>query len=163
MYSGFSLQGESENLPIVSKHGNCLILIKAAMEFQKPDLLKCTRRNKNVRNNKNETHIVIHIEKRRKMREIKLYTILSTLSTDEKPNPVEYGMSKTNSCFVKLSQQSCFGGSLKRNIIVRKKDNCLKCSENIAWDEDLWYNLNKDRERKLLQYPNYGPEGMMIL
>ena len=24
----FSLQGESENLPIVSKHGNCLILIK---------------------------------------------------------------------------------------------------------------------------------------
>ena len=43
-----------------------------------------------------------------------------------------------------------------------KKDNCLKCSENIAWDEDLWYNLNKDRERKLLQYPNYGPEGMII-
>ena len=32
-----------------------------------------------------------------------------------------------------------------------KKDNCLKCSENIAWDEDLWYNLNKDRERKLLK------------
>ena len=31
-----------------------------------------------------KTHIVIHIEKRRKMREIKLYTILSTLSTDEK-------------------------------------------------------------------------------
>lgn len=28
MYGGFSLQGESENLPIVSKHGNCLILIK---------------------------------------------------------------------------------------------------------------------------------------
>ena len=23
------------------------------------------------------------------------------------------------------------------------------------------YNLNKDRERKLLQYPNYGPEGMI--
>jgi len=33
---------------------------------------------------KMKTHIVIHIEKRRKMREIKLYTILSTLSTDEK-------------------------------------------------------------------------------
>ena len=47
-------------------------------------MLKCTRRNKNVRNNKMKTHIVIHIEKRRKMREIKLYTILSTLSTDEK-------------------------------------------------------------------------------
>ena len=31
---------------------------------------------------KMKTHIVIHIEKRRKMREIKLYTILSTLSTD---------------------------------------------------------------------------------
>lgn len=33
---------------------------------------------------KMKTHIVIHIEKRRKMQEIKLYTILSTLSTDEK-------------------------------------------------------------------------------
>ena len=33
---------------------------------------------------KMKTHIVIHIEKRRKMRKIKLYTILSTLSTDEK-------------------------------------------------------------------------------
>ena len=30
---------------------------------------------------KMKTHIVIHIEKRRKMQEIKLYTILSTLST----------------------------------------------------------------------------------
>lgn len=30
MYGGFSLQGESENLPIVSKHGNCLILIKSS-------------------------------------------------------------------------------------------------------------------------------------
>lgn len=47
-------------------------------------MLKCTRRNKNVRNNKMKIHIVIHIEKRRKMQEIKLYTILSTLSTDEK-------------------------------------------------------------------------------
>lgn len=69
---------------------------------------------------KMKTHIVIHIEKRRKMREIKLYTILSTLSTDEKPNPVEYGMSKTNSCFVKLSQQSCFWRQSE------KKYNCQK-------------------------------------
>lgn len=75
---------------------------------------------------KMKTHIVIHIEKRRKMQEIKLYTILSTLSTDEKTNPVEYGMSKTNSCFVKLSQQSSFCGSLKRNIIVRKKRQLFK-------------------------------------
>lgn len=30
MYGGFSLQGENENLPIVSKHGNCLILIKSS-------------------------------------------------------------------------------------------------------------------------------------
>ncbi len=73
-------------------------------------------------------------------------------------------MSKTNSCFVKLSQQSGFWRqSEKKYNCQKKKDNCLKCSENIAWDEDLWYNLNKDRERKLLQYPNYGPEGMMIL
>ena len=33
MYGGFSLQGESENLPIVSKHGNCLILIKNSDEI----------------------------------------------------------------------------------------------------------------------------------
>lgn len=75
---------------------------------------------------KMKTHIVIHIEKRRKMREIKLYTILSHYPQTKKPNPVEYGMSKTNSCFVKLSQQSGFCGSLKRNIIVRKKRQLFK-------------------------------------
>ena len=52
--------------------------------FREPDLLKCTRRNKNVRNNKNENSHSYPHRKRRKMREIKLYTILSTLSTDEK-------------------------------------------------------------------------------
>ena len=91
------------------------------------------------------------------MREIKLYTILSTLSTDE----------KTESCGIRnVQNKQLFCEVITAIQFLRqseKKDNCLKCSENIAWDEDLWYNLNKDRERKLLQYPNYGPEGMMIL
>ena len=70
---------------------------------------------------KMKTHIVIHIEKRRKMREIKLYTILSTLSTDE----------KTESCGIRNVQNKqlfceVFGGSLKRNIIVRKKRQLFK-------------------------------------
>ena len=47
-------------------------------------MLKCTRRNKNVRNNKNENSHSYPHRKKVKMREIKLYTILSTLSTDEK-------------------------------------------------------------------------------
>lgn len=117
-----------------------------------------------MRNNKNEnSHSYPHRKKGEKCRKLSYTLFYPHYPQTKKPNPVEYGMSKTNSCFVKLSQQSGFCGSLKRNIIVRKKDNCLKCSENIVWDEDLWYNLNKDRERKLLQYPNYGPEGMMIL
>ena len=85
---------------------------------------------------KMKTHIVIHIEKRRKMQEIKLYTILSTLSTDEKTEScgIRNVQNKQLFCevitaiqfFVKLSQQSSFCVSLKRNIIVRKKRQLFK-------------------------------------
>lgn len=72
---------------------------------------------------KMKTHIVIHIEKCGKLS----YTLFYPhYPQTKKPNPVEYGMSKTNSCFVKLSQQSSFCGSLKRNIIVRKKRQLFK-------------------------------------
>ena len=40
MYGGFSLQGESENLPIVSKHGNCLILIKSSNGISEAGFVK---------------------------------------------------------------------------------------------------------------------------
>lgn len=85
MYSGFSLQGESENLSIVSKHGNCLILIKSSNGISGAGFVKMHKKEQKCAEiTKMKTHIVIHIEKRRKMQEIKLYTILSTLSTDEK-------------------------------------------------------------------------------
>ncbi|MFR1308144.1 MAG: hypothetical protein ACLSCO_04200 [Gallintestinimicrobium sp.] len=39
-HSGFFLQGESENLPIVSKHGNCLILIKSSNGISEAGFVK---------------------------------------------------------------------------------------------------------------------------
>lgn len=75
---------------------------------------------------KMKTHIVIHIEKRRKCGKLSYTLFYPHYPQTKKPNPVEYGMSKTNSCFVKLSQQSSFCGSLKRNIIVRKKRQLFK-------------------------------------
>ena len=64
-----------------------------------------------------KTHIVIHIEKCGKLS----YTLFYPhYPQTKKPNPVEYGMSKTNSCFVKLSQQSSFCRQSE------KKYNCQK-------------------------------------
>ena len=75
---------------------------------------------------KMKTHIVIHSKKGEKCRKLSYTLFYPHYPQTKKPNPVEYGMSKTNSCFVKLSQQSSFCGSLKRNIIVRKKRQLFK-------------------------------------
>lgn len=75
---------------------------------------------------KMKTHIVIHIEKRRKMREIKLYTILSTLSTDEKTESCGIRNVQNKQLFCEVITAIQFCGSLKRNIIVRKKRQLFK-------------------------------------
>lgn len=75
---------------------------------------------------KMKTHIVIHIEKRRKMREIKLYTILSTLSTDEKTESCGIRNVQNKQLFCEVITAIRFCGSLKRNIIVRKKRQLFK-------------------------------------
>lgn len=67
-----------------------------------------------------KTHIVIHIEKGEKCGKLSYTLFYPHYPQTKKPNPVEYGMSKTNSCFVKLSQQSSFCRQSE------KKYNCQK-------------------------------------